>query len=74
MTTTHILPGIGDQIGSATIVDMRLTTAGDVVAMGLWDEGPQRFATWVCDADHGLIDPHYFSIRDAAEKDFAERG
>lgn len=70
----HALPGIGDTIGDATIVDMRLTTSGDIVVLGLWAHPSRPFATWLYDPVRAsLYSGHYFAIRDAAEQDYNDR-
>ena len=70
----HALPGIGDTIGDVTIVDMRLTSTGDIVVLGLWSQPARPFGTWLYDpAESRLHSGHYFTIRDAAEQDYLDR-
>ena len=70
----RLLPGIGDTIGRATIIDMRDPGSGPIVVVGLWDSPVTPFATWLLDAERGaLYAGHYFAIRDAAEADFLDR-
>jgi|JI10StandDraft_1071094.scaffolds.fasta_scaffold80819_6 hypothetical protein len=70
-----LLPGIGDTIGDATVLDMREGAAyGHVVVLGLWDNPVTPFATWLYDPERAILySGHYFAIRDAAEVDFATR-
>ena len=68
-----MLPGIGDTIGDATIIDMRDPGNGPIVVLGLWANPATPFATWLLDPARGLYSGHYFAIRDAAEQDYADR-
>jgi hypothetical protein len=71
----NVLPGIGDTIGDATILDMREGAAyGSIVMLGLWDNPATPFATWLYNPVQGtLYSGHYFTIRDAAEAEFETR-